>query len=239
MYLDALVCPNCGAALPPNRAAGTLVRCEYCNTSFRVPRSLTPEPDMGDLLLGADFSRKPVVGWAFPNEDNVTLVPGSPSELRVKFAPADMLNYVLNSTGHFDDVDASVSMRFYEGELKRIDGGISLRYQRGVGSYVFLLSPLGTYSVGCYVPSADGSSMDWKSLLGWTEHAAIRQGLNQLNRLRVTASGDRFRMYINGVLATTMHDTRYVTGQVLLDAEGSRSSPIDAGFTDLQLRDVR
>ena len=57
--MQALNCPNCGAALPQKAIkASDLVSCEFCGTSFRVPKTLTPEPDMGDLILGADFYEK-------------------------------------------------------------------------------------------------------------------------------------------------------------------------------------
>ena len=238
MLLDALICPNCGASLPTPAIAGGVVTCQYCNTTFRVPKSLTPEPDLGDLLLGADFSQKPIAGWAFPNEDNVRLIPGPTPELRSKFPAAETLFYVLNSSGYFDNVDVSVSLRFYEGELKYIDAGITLRYQKGIGSYAFLISPLGTYAVGYYVPG-DAAGMDWKHIVDWTSHSAIRTGLQQTNRLRVTADGDRLRIYVNGVLATSLHDSRYETGEVLLDAEPGKSSTVEVGFTDLQLREVK
>jgi hypothetical protein len=238
MLLDALICPNCGASLPAQAAPGGVVTCQYCSTTFRVPTTLTPEPDMGDLLLGADFSHTPITGWAFPNEDNIRLIPGATPEVRAKFAAAETLYYVLNSSGYFDNLDASVSIRFYEGELKYIDAGISLRYQKGVGSYAFLISPLGTYAVGYYMPG-DDSGMAWKHIVDWTAHSAIHTGLDQVNRLRVTADAEHLRIYINGVLATSLHDSRYDAGEVLLDAEGGKNSSIEVGFTDLQLREIK
>lgn len=238
MLIDALICPNCGASLPVQSTQGGLVTCQYCNTTFRIPTSLTPEPDMGDLMLGADFSHKPIIGWAFPNEDNIRLVAGNPPELRAKFDAADTLFYSLNSSGFFDDVDVSVSIRFYAGDLKEIDGGLTVRYQKGVGSYAFLISPVGTYSIGFYKPG-DKDDMQWTRIIGWTAHSAVRTGLNQANRLRVIASGDHLRMYINGVLASSLHDSQYTAGEVILDAEGSLKSGVDAGFTDLQVREVK
>ena len=191
---------------------------------------------MGDLILGADFSRKPITGWAFPNEDNIRLIPGAVPELRAKFQSADTLFYVLNSSGIFDNLDVSVSMKFYEGELKYVDAGISLRYQNEVGSYAFLVSPLGTYAVGYYQKGDDG--MNWKNIVDWTAHTAIRPGLNQVNRLRVIADDGHLRVYLNGVLATSLHDGRYDAGQVRLDAEPGKST-VDVGFTDFQLREVK
>jgi hypothetical protein len=238
MLMDALICPNCGASLPAPAVDRDVVTCQYCNTTFRVPKTLTPEPDLGDLILGADFSSKPIAGWAFPNEESIRLIPGPTPELRAKFAPADTLNYVLNSSGYFDDVDVSVSIRFYEGELKSIDAGISLRYQKSVGSYAFLISADGTYAVGCYLPGDDGS-MAWKPIVNWTTHSAVRTGLNQMNRLRVSAERDHLRVHINGVLATSLHDGRHEAGEILIDVEGGKTSSVEAGFTGLQVREIK
>lgn len=233
-----LICPNCGAALPSEAAHDEVVTCQYCNTTFRVPGTLTPVPDMGNLVLGADFSRKPIPGWAFPNEDGVHLIPGSPDELRAKFPAASTLFYVLNSSGFFDDVDVSVSLRFYDGDPQYIDGGIVLRYQKGVGSYGVLISPLGTYTIGYYEPG-DAAGMNWKSIMSWSKHSALRTGLKEINRLRVIVKGHRLRAYINGVLAASLQDTRYELGEVLLAAEPGNKSAIEVGYTDLQVREAK
>jgi hypothetical protein len=234
---ESLICPNCGAALPASSVAAGLVTCQYCGTTFRIPGSLTPQPDLGDLILGADFRRKPIAGWNFPNEDNVQLLDGAHPELRAKFPAKEWVYYALSSAGFFDDIDASVSMIFYSGSLPDIDAGISLRYRKGVGSYTFQISPLGTYAVGYYAPGS-GEDMDWHHILSWTKHAAIRPGLDQFNRLRVVGKGDRLHVYINGVLATSIHDDRYDIGEVLLLAEAGKQQDIEVGFTDLQLREV-
>lgn len=236
--LNALICPNCGGTLPPPAPGIDLVTCQFCGTTFSVAKTLTPEADMGSLLLGADFSWKPIEGWAFPNEDKVRLIPGPRPELRVKLPASDTLYYALNSSGFFDNIDASVSFTFYSGNLDDLDAGLSLRYQKGVGSYTVLVSPLGTYAVGYYHPGT-GDGMDWTSILSWTKHSAVRQGLNQQNRLRVIANANHLRVYLNGVLTTSLHDGRFDEGEVLLSTEPGNHSEGEVGFTDLQLRDVK
>jgi len=231
-------CPNCGASLPYPAVASDLVTCQYCNTTFRVPKTSTPQPDMGDLILGADFSKKPVAGWGFPNEDKISLIQSNPPELRAKFNPSDTFFYVLNTTGYFDDIDASVSFMFSDGNVEYIRAGLILRYQKNVGSYGFIVSAQGTYMVG-YYEKGSGEGLEWKVILDWTKHAALRSGLNQSNRLRVVAEGDRLRVYLNGVLATSLRDNRYESGEVILAVEPSNKSSVDVSFYDLQLRDVR
>ncbi|HEX2696385.1 MAG TPA: hypothetical protein VHM28_01670, partial [Anaerolineales bacterium] len=216
-----------------------LITCEYCNTTFRVPKTLTPEPSIGDLILGADFSRKPIPGWGFINEDSSSLVQTKPPELRAKLAASDMLYYVLNSSGYFDNVDASVSFRFDAGDVEYIRAGLVLRYQKGVGSYGVLISAQNTYMVGYYEKTAAGDgSVDWKTILDWTRHTALRGGLKQTNRLRVIVDGNRLRVYLNGVVATSLRDNHFELGEVLLAAEPGSKAGIEVAFSDLQLRSV-
>jgi hypothetical protein len=215
-----------------------VVTCQYCNITFRVPRTQTPEPDMGNLILGADFRQAPIAGWSFPNEDNVRVSNGVRPELRFKYPAVSGLWFALNSSGYFDNVDASVSITFYEGNADYIDAGLVLRYRKAVGAYFVLISPLGTYTVA-YYEKGQGERLDWKTIMGWTKHDALHKGLNQVNRLRFLANGDHLRVYLNGVLATSIRDNRYDEGEVLLAAEGTDKSIVDVGFSDLQLREVK
>jgi hypothetical protein len=234
---DQFTCPNCGAALPALLAKSDIVTCQYCQTTFRVPHSFTPEPDMGDLILGADFRQLPISGWTLPNPDNVRSLAGSPPELRAKFAAADINNYALSTSGEFDDVDVSVNLKFYEGTLNQIDAGPILRYRKGIGGYIFYLSPIGTYTLAFYQPGEKGA-LEWKTIMDWSANNVIRKELNETNRLRVIAKGNHFKVYINGVLVTTIHDDKYDQGQVLLGVEGTAKSSVEMGFSDLQLREV-
>lgn len=236
--MDQMICPNCGAALHSSVAYADVVTCQYCNVTFRIPRSFTPEPDLGNLILGADFRQEPIPGWDFPNKDNVQLINGASPELRFKYPARVGLWYALNSSGFYDDVDASVTIRFYEGSEDVIDAGLVLRYRKTVGSYCILISPLGTYVVGTYEKGTDGE-LNWKTIMGWTKHTALRKGLSQLNRLRVLLKGDHLRVYLNGVLATSIHHDRFKEGEILLAAEASEKSGFDVGCSDLQVREVK
>ena len=95
---------------------------------------------MGNLILGADFSHQPIVGWELPHADRTTLTPSPTSELRLKADPGTILSYALNSLGFFDDVDTSVNITFYEGNLGIIHAGIMVGYQADIGGYDFHLS---------------------------------------------------------------------------------------------------
>lgn len=236
--MDQMICPNCGAALHSSVAYADVVTCQYCNVTFRIPRSFTPEPDLGNLILGADFRQEPIPGWGFPNKDNVQLASGTSPELRFKYPAKKGLWYALHSSGFFDDVDSSVTIRFYDGNMDDIDAGIMLRYRKDIGGYMVLISPLGTYTLSYYEKGAD-NNLTWKYLLHWTKHTALKPGLDQVNRVRFIARKDHLRIYLNGVLATSIHDALHKEGEVQLVAEASDRSPVEVGFTDLQLREAK
>lgn len=234
--LHALNCPNCGAPLSP-AAGGQIIFCGYCKTSFRVPHTYTPQPDMGDLLLGADFSHKPIHGWEFLNENKTQLIPGHKPALQGSFEPSDLVHYVLHSSGWFDNFDASVTLRFTAGILEYIRGGFLVRYNKERGGYIIFISAQATYKMGYYMANAD-KKLEWFDLFDWTSHTALRPGLNQDNRLRVILDGSRISIYLNGVLATSITDERHTQGQIRLALEPGEKTEIVAQFSDLQVRKV-
>jgi len=236
--VDQLICPNCGAPLPASAASQDVITCQYCSITFRIPKSFTPEPDMGNLILGANFRQNPVPGWGFPNKDNVQCINGTPPELRFNYPAKKGVWYALNSSGFFDNVDVSVTIKFYAGHLDYIDAGLMLRYRKDIGSYSVLVSAIGSYVVGAFVKGTN-EGLDWKGIMGWTRHSALRQGLNQTNRLRVLIKDDQLRVYLNGVLATSIRDSRFTEGEILLAGEGTDKSSFDVGYSDLQVREVK
>ena len=71
--MDQMDCPNCGAALPASAAASEVVTCQYCNVTFRIPQTFTPEPDMGNHVLGADFRQDTIPGWGVLNKEKLVI----------------------------------------------------------------------------------------------------------------------------------------------------------------------
>ena len=80
--MKALTCPNCGAALSAAALKNDLATCEFCGTTFRMSKTATPEPDMGDLLLGADFGNDNLPGWEIIRDGEISFHKGNPPELR-------------------------------------------------------------------------------------------------------------------------------------------------------------
>ncbi len=234
--MNALNCPNCGAAMPAYSAKAEVVSCDFCGTSFRLSNTFTPEPDMGDLLLGADFGNRIMPGWEVVNEDKLTFHKGSPSELRGRFAPQVNSYYALKSSGLLDNFDASVSIKFTEGDKEWIRAGFYTRFTPA-GGYGFMVSAQASYVFGSFVKDEKGELV-FQKMMAWAYHSALKPGLNINNRLRVMCNGDSFRVYLNGVLAGSFKDSKFALGKLHLAVEPSAKSTMEIAFSDLQLREV-
>jgi hypothetical protein len=231
--LHELACVNCGAVIRVMAMRGTVVSCDICHASFRIPTSLAPEPELGDLLLGADFRELDLPGWVPLNRNNLEFRPGSPAELWATFPPSDRIHPILRTPGPFDDFDVSATLRFLKGAYEHISAGFELR-SSDEGDYVVRISAQGTFNIGWH------NRMDWGGpIVAWTDHPSLRARLGEVNRLRVIMRGDLVRVYINGMLATSIHDARFRSGTIRLIVSPSSREPLTVAFSDLQLRDVK
>ena len=226
-----LQCANCGAAIEPSAIQGNIATCGYCGTTFRAPGSLTPQPQMGDLLLGADFRDPTAPGWILSTPEYMEFRPGSPAELWATLPPSDLIHPVVRTPGPLEDVDASVTIRFIEVSREFVSAGFELRAW-DAGDYVARISAQGTFSLGWHQQTIWGGD-----LIGWTSHPALRVNPGDANRLRVVARGEQLRIYLNGVLAASLRDGRFGHGRVrVVIAPGAQARAVVA-FSDLQLRE--
>ncbi|HLE30745.1 MAG TPA: hypothetical protein VI793_21655 [Anaerolineales bacterium] len=232
-FLHELSCANCGASIQADAIMDGVAACRYCGATFRVPASLTPEPALGDLLLGADFRDPELRGWKTFNPDQWELRPGSPAELWANFPASDRIHPILRTPGPIDDFDLGVSIRFIEGAYDYISAGFEVRANDD-GDYVIQISAQGTFRVGWH------NKLEWGGeLVNWAEHPALRKELGADNRLRVMMRADLLRVYVNGVLATSLHDARFGFGFARLVIAPGTKSPVTAAFADLQLRETK
>jgi hypothetical protein len=234
--MKALNCPNCGASLPASAVKADFAVCEFCGTTFRMSETATPEPGMGDLLLGADFGSNTLPGWEVLHEGEITFHRGDPSELRGFYKPNINSYYVLKSSGFLDDFDASITIKFTEGDENLITAGFYPRFSSD-GGYAVYISPLGSYNIGYFTKDTNGN-FKWNNLVDWTSHASLRKGKDVTNRLRVIMDGEKMRVYLNGVLATSLKDDRYKMGKLHVVAEPNGETNLGVAYSDLQVREV-
>lgn len=186
---------------------------------------------MGDLLLGADFRDPQVPGWVVVSPDKMEFRPGAVGEAWVNYPASDLIHPVLRTPGPFDDVDVSVTIRYVEGAYEYISSGLELR-SGDDGDYVVRISAQGTFSVGWHNKTEWGGN-----LVKWNEHTALRKKMGEPNRLRVVMRGEQMRVYLNGMLATSLRDSRYAAGFVRLVVTPSKHQAITVAYSDLQLRE--
>lgn len=235
--MKALNCPNCGASLPASAVKAHFVVCEFCGTTFHMSKTATPEPSMGDLLLGADFGSDTLPGWEIIRDGEISFHKGNPPELRGRYKPRINSYYVLISSGFLDDFDASVTIKFTEGDEKLITAGLYPR-MNSQGGYAVYISPLGSYNIGFFTTQPNNNDFKWNTLVDWTSHASLRKGKDVTNRLRVIMDGEKMRVYLNGVLATSLKDNRYKMGKLHVVAEPNGETNLGVAYSDLQVREV-
>lgn len=231
--LQSLACPNCGASLPGAIPQNGAVACDFCGTTFRVATSPTPEPDLGDLILGADFGNPDVPGWSLSTPENLQFKPGNPPELWARFAASGQIHPVIRTPAYFDNYDVGVTIRFLEGDLEYVSAGIEARGS-DAGDYTFRVSAQGTFQVAWH------DKNDWGgTLLNWTAHPALKEGLGPANRLRAVLRGEQIRVYLNGVLATSLRDARFSGGTLRVMITPGKRVPAVVAYSHLELRDVK
>jgi hypothetical protein len=107
--------------------------------------------------------------------------------------------------------------------------GVLFRMQDSQQFYRFEITGDGHYMLERR--NGDGS---WTRLLSdWSTSAAINQGLNAVNRLKIIASGAQITVYANDVLLEQLSDTAYATGQIALDAGSFADSNLQVAFDNL------
>jgi hypothetical protein len=229
--LQELTCANCGAAIDVRTIRGMVAACNYCGTSFRVPASLTPEPTLGDLLLGADFRDPELPGWVASTPDKLEFRPGSPAELWANFPASDLIHPIVRTPGPFDDFDAGITIRFISGTHDYVSAGFELR-SWDLGDYVVRISAQGTFSIGWHEKTEWGGD-----LVAWSSHPALRPQWGDANRLRVLLRGEQMRVYFNGVLAASLRDGRFDSGRLRVVLSPGKVGPAVVAFSDLQVRE--
>jgi hypothetical protein len=74
----------------------------------------------------------------------------------------------------------------------------------------------------------------WTRMLpDWTQSAAINQGINVVNRLKIIASGSQISIYANDVLLQQVSDPTYTTGTIGLDAGSFGDANLQVAFDNL------
>jgi hypothetical protein len=204
--------------------------------------SASPQPDRGSILSAVDFTTADTPGWRTSKYATVTFG-GSPPAMVASLTEhtTSQLFTVLKSEGVYDDLDLSVTIRHLEGVAGTekdfgIRAGVSLRLQgNGQHCYICDITEDGWFGVHTIFDASDKPNT-FSSLVKRTRFSGLRRGWGVDNRLRVIATADRIRVFLNDQLAASIRDDRYTMGKVELLVNPS-GGPGRVAFSDLLIAD--
>ena len=89
---------------------------------------------------------------------------------------------------------------------------------------------------GLYMVERRGADGTWTRFVPeWTPTAAINQGLNVANRLKIIAAGSEMAFYANDILLTQISDTALGEGQIGLAAGSFAGETLQVSFDNLSI----
>jgi hypothetical protein len=214
-----------------------MVTCQYCGGSQPLPL-----PAGKQVLSALDFATDDTPGWRTTKYAQTTSG-GSPPRLVAALTEHTnrQMYTVLKSEGVYDDLDLSVTIRFIEGvggteKAFGMRAGLSLRLQgNGQHCYICDITEDGWFGVHTISETPEKPNA-FTSLVKRARFSGLSQGWGVDNRMRVIASGDRIRVFLNDQLAASLRDDRHAMGRIELLVNPA-GGPARVAFSDLLIAD--
>jgi hypothetical protein len=152
----------------------------------------------GSQVLFQDNFQSMASNWGSP-DDNHSVKNG----MMVVSPPVNQTYTYLNSGNIFTDMSACVDVTATAGGPKQsyLWGGLAFWATDVNNQYFFAVAPFGTFSVSRYL------NKNFYKVVDWTANAAIKKGLNQVNRLSAVIKGNQATFFVNDTQVAT------ITGQ--------------------------
>jgi len=150
------------------------------------------EPGMGGTVFAAEFGApSEISAWTKTSKGGTWEVSGG--KLSLTSTSDKYYQSVFSSKSFSGDLDITTSCRWVDG-----DGNFGIWFFRGQnGGYGFLLSPVGSYSFGSWVPSPEGGdSYVFSAIIGETSKAVIEP--YGTNTLHARVRGSLITLFVNG-----------------------------------------
>lgn len=183
-----------------------------------------------DVLFEDDFSDPLAANWHLEGDEQgqAEIVDG---KLMVHVRAPATAQYVTLEGQVFTDFLVDVEATQVAGQVGA-SYGILVRMPAPGQFYRFEVTSGGEYVIERH----DGAG-SWERLTdGWQRSPAILQGLNETNRLRVSATGSTLSFYANETLLVQVIDQTYDRGAVALDAGTFNQSEMQVAFDNVILR---
>lgn len=182
--------------------------------TYPAPTSAPAEVDIADALntirntavtLSDDF-RRDQGRWTVADDESQRLAYDERA-FRIEVLEPQILASSQSTDVAVADLLLEVDMTYTAGPTEA-EMGLLFRYVDEDNFYIYVISPLGTYSLW---KKADGV---WEQLLPWTASAAIVTGIDVTNRIGVMAVGEEITLVVNDVGLAQVTDESFAEGQV-------------------------
>jgi hypothetical protein len=180
-----------------------------------------------DVLLREEFVAGEMGAWQIEG-DSVAQTAVINEQLLISINAPNTLQFATLANPTFDDFVLEVDARQIAGHPES-SYGVLFRMQSSQEFYRFEITGDGFYMLERH--NSDGA---WTRFVDdWTAAPAINQGLNVVNRLKVTARGDALAVSVNDVLLREVRDARYTRGLLALDAGTFGHPGLQVAFDNL------
>jgi hypothetical protein len=165
--------------------------------------------------------------WLFEQDESASTGIAN-EQLAITITSPNTIQYVTLDGYTFTDFALEVDAWQRSGPVES-SYGVLFRMVDGNQFYRFDITGNGLYIVERR--DADGR---WTRLVpDWTPTAAINQGLNVANRLKIIAAGDTLTFYVNEILLVQVTDSAYDSGAIALDAGSFGGGDLQVTFDNL------
>jgi hypothetical protein len=165
--------------------------------------------------------------WLFEQDESASTGIAN-EQLAITITSPNTIQYVTLGDYTFTDFALEVDAWQRSGPVES-SYGVLFRMVDGNQFYRFDITGNGLYIVERR--DADGR---WTRLVpDWTSTAAINQGLNVANRLKIIAAGDSLAFYVNEILLVQVTDSAYGSGAIALDAGSFGGGDLQVTFDNL------
>ena len=183
-----------------------------------------------NLLFSDNFAPGEVGDWQIEGDaaGQTTLLN---ENLVIEIHEPNLMQFSTLTTPGFTDFVLEVDARQLQGDLQS-SFGILFRMQNPNQFYRYEITGNGMYMLERH--NGDGT---WSRFVeDWQETAAIKQGVNQVNRLKVTAIGPNISIFVNDTLLFQAADSAYTSGTIALDAGTFTQPGLQVAFDNLKVR---
>jgi len=183
-----------------------------------------------DVLFSENFAPGEVGDWQIEGDGagQTTLLN---ENLVIEIDEPNIMQFSTLTAPGFTDFVLEVDVRQLQGDLQS-SFGVLFRMQNPNQFYRFEITGNGMFMF----ERRNGDGTWTRFIEDWLDSSAIKQGFNEVNRLKVMAIGPNISMFANETLLFQASDPSYTSGTIALDAGTFTQPGLQVAFDNLVVR---